>query len=91
VATPEEHARGMEGWMKWAEECGSKLVDGRFSHDQRTTTKWRSPSGQNITGYSVLHAEDMKEAKQLLKGHPYLRWRAACSIEVYETMPITGM
>jgi hypothetical protein len=33
----------------------------------------------------------MEEAKKLLQDHPHLGWNAACSIEVYEAMPLPGM
>ncbi len=94
AATPDQQKAGMEGWMKWAQRCGDKLVDlgaplmgglvlGANGENQHST--------KEVTGYSVLQANDMKEAITLLDGHPHLGMGGACSIEIHETMPIPGM
>ena len=92
-ASPEEQAKGMEAWMTWAKKCGNKLVDlgSPLNNGQSLTPAGSSASTKNVAGYSVLQAENMEEAKALLKGHPHLAWNAACSIEVHETMAIPGM
>ncbi len=93
-ATPEQQKAGMEGWMKWAQKCGDKLVDmgaplmGGQSLDANGAN---TNSSKEVTGYSVLHANDMKEAISLLQGHPHIGMGGACTIEVHETMPIPGM
>ena len=93
-ASKEEQAKGMEGWMKWAQKCGSQLVDmgaplmGGQALDPKGTSK---NSSKEVTGYSILQAKDMKDAMSLLQGHPHLAYGAACSIEVHETMPVPGM
>jgi hypothetical protein len=93
-ASPEEQAKGMEGWIKWAEKCGDKLVD---MGAPLVNGQALSPSGgitdsdKNVVGYSVLQADNMEEAKKLLDGHPHLGWNADCAIEVHETMPMPGM
>lgn len=90
----EEQAKGMEAWMAWAKKCGNKLVDmgaplmgGQALNPDGTSKN----SNKEVSGYSVLQAENMDEAKKLLQGHPHLGWNAACSIEVHETMPLPGM
>ena len=90
---PEEQAKGMEGWMQWAQKCGDKLVDlgSPLAGGQTLSPAGSSNSNLNICGYSVLQADNMDDAKALLQGHPHLGWNAACTIEVYETMPIPGM
>ena len=93
-ATPEQQKAGMDGWMHWAAKCGDKLVDmgsplmggQTISRDGKTKN-----STKEVTGYSVLRATDMNEAKSLLEGHPHLAYNAACSIEVHENMPLAGM
>ena len=93
-ATPEQQKAGMEGWMKWAQRCGDKLVDmgAPLMGGQALSVDGKSKnSNKEVTGYSVLQANDMKEAISLLQGHPHLAYNAACSIEVHETMPIPGM
>ncbi len=90
----EDQAKGMEGWMKWAQKCGDKLVDmgAPLMGGQRLSPDGKSAnSNKEVNGYSILQAEDMKGAIALLQGHPHLGWNAACTIEVHEAMPLPGM
>ena len=90
----EDQAKGMEAWMVWAKKCGDKLVDmgAPLMGGQEVLPNGKSKnSSRNVTGYSILQANNMDEAKKLLEGHPHLGWNAACSIEVHETMPLPGM
>jgi len=91
--TPERQAKGMEAWMTWAKKCGNKLIDmgAPLANGQSLTHNGITKSKKEVAGYSVLQAENMEEAKALLKGHPHLGWNAACFIEVHETMPMPGM
>lgn len=92
-ASPEEMAKGMEAWMVWAKSCGDKLVDmgNPLSGGIALNPDGKSePSTKEVCGYSVLKAENIEEAKNLLKGHPHLAWDGACSIEVHETLPVPG-
>jgi hypothetical protein len=93
-ASAEDQAKGMEAWMQWAAQCGNKLVD---MGTPLTNGQLLSPGGvsrasdKHVTGYSILQAENMNEARELLKGHPHLGWNADCSIEVHESMALPGM
>ncbi len=90
-ATPEEMQKGMEPWMAWAAKCGDQLVDmgSPLGGGQRLTASGSSPTDSEVTGYSILEAEDMAGAKALLEGHPHLDWAEGCAIEVYESMPMS--
>lgn len=61
-------------------EIGSPLGNG-----QTMSKSEGSPFKSDITGYSILQAEDMKAAKDLLKGHPHLEWGENTSLDVYES------
>lgn len=92
--TPEEAQEGMKPWMEWAQKCGDKLVDlGQPLHDgQKLSPDGNSrESNRGVVGYSILEANNMDEAKSLLKNHPHLQWRNDCEIEVHETMPLPGL
>ena len=92
--SPEDRAKGMEGWMKWAQKCGDKLVDmgAPLTNGQQLSPGGQSRNSDNdIVGYSILQAETMEEAKSLLDGHPHLGWNSKCTIEVHETMRLPGM
>ena len=80
--------------MTWAKKCGDQLVDlgsPLMGGQQLSLGGGSSNSNKGVTGYSILQANSMEQAKELLQGHPHLGWNAACSIEVHETMPLPGM
>jgi hypothetical protein len=91
----EEMAKGMEMWMQWAKKCGSHLVDlgsPLMGGQEISGDGSVKPSTKNVSGYSILQAENMEEAKSLLQGHPHLGpWNPQATIEVHETMVIPGM
>lgn len=90
-ATPEEKMEGMKPWMAWKESLGDKLVDlgnplmgGQRLYPDETS----KPATNDVTGYSILQAENMEEAKSLLKDHPHLKWTDGCDIEVHECVEL---
>ena len=87
-ASPEDMQKGMEPWMQWVAKCGDALVDlgSPLGGGQKLSKSGSSSSDKNVTGYSILQAEDMEGAKALLQGHPHLEWAAGCEIEVHESM-----
>ncbi|GBF24368.1 hypothetical protein MnTg01_00707 [archaeon MnTg01] len=88
--SPEEMKKEMEAWMTWAEKCGEHLVDlgTPLGTGQQINASGNLPSKTNVTGYSILQADNMAEAEDLLKGHPHLEWADGCQIEVHEKMPL---
>ena len=88
--SPEDHKKGMEPWMEWANKCGSNLVDlgAPLFGGQKLTKSGNSPSDSNVAGYSILQANDMEGAKALLEGHPHLQWIEGAEIDVYESAPM---
>jgi len=86
-ATPEQQAEGMKPWFAWKDSVGDKLIDFgsplmggiRLLPDGRT-----EKSKKEVTGYSLLQANDIEEAKSLIKNHPHLSWTGGCDIEVHE-------
>ena len=74
-------------WMTWAEKIGASLVNmgSPLGNGQNITSSGVTESTKNVLGYSILQADDMDEAKGLLKGHPHLEFGKGCEIEVYET------
>lgn len=93
-ASPEEMKKGMEPWMAWAKKCGDGLVDmgTPLGNGKRVGKSGAvSDSDKQVTGHSILQAEDMEAAVEMMKGHPHLSWVDGCEIEVYEMMPLPGM
>lgn len=92
---PEQQAKGMEAWMQWAQRCGDKLVDmgaPLINGQQLKPDGSVNNSKKEVAGYSILQAENMDEAKELLKGHPHIAgWHPEATVEVHETMAMPGM
>ena len=65
-----EMEKGMEEWMVWAAKCGDQLVDlgtplvggVKLSVDGSSEA-----SKREVTGYSILRAENMDQAKALME------------------------
>ena len=87
-ASPEDHKKGMEPWMKWAKECGDGLVDmgTPLGNGQMVSRNGSTTSKSDVVGYSILQAENMKKIVEMLKEHPHLTWAEGCNIEVHESM-----
>lgn len=86
----EDMQKGFDEWMKWKESCGDGLVDmgsplgnGKLVNKDTTT---EAPMG--IAGYSILQAESIEKALEMVKNHPHLMWDKSCTITVYEAMPM---
>jgi|SRR6185437_2139458 len=93
--TPEQQAAGMKAWMDWAQKTGSQLVDMGSPLDAGAVI---SPNGSShaskagASGFSIVQAENMEQAKALFKGHPHINgWSPEATIEIHETMAIPGM
>lgn len=89
-ASPEEMKKGMEPWMEWAKKVGSGMVDmgAPLGNGHKVTKSGATASDSQVTGYSILQAEDIDAVVEMLKDHPHLDWAEGCEIEVYESMPL---
>jgi hypothetical protein len=94
-ASPEENAEGMAMWRAWAERVGEKLADlgAPLMNGKRLTSRGlTTPSTRDVSGYSLIRAEDWEEVMSLLEGHPHLSgWHPEATIEVHEPMDLPGM
>lgn len=90
-ATEEQKMEGMKPWMAWQEKLGEKLVDmgsplmpGLHMHSSGE----EGSSSNDLTGFSIIQAANMEEAKDLIKGHPHLSWLPNCAINIHEWLPM---
>jgi hypothetical protein len=93
-ANPEEAAEGMKAWMTWSEKAGSQLIDfgtPLVGGQRLDKDGGAQASTREVAGYSIVEAEDMEAAKELMKGHPHLAWSDGCDIEIHETANPPGM
>lgn len=76
--------------MAWASKCGSGLVDlgAPLGNGQKLTKSGSSSSQREVSGYSILQAEDMAAAQAMMEGHPHLEWIGGCEIEIHEALPL---
>ena len=87
--SPEDKANGMKPWFAWKEKCGNALIDfgapllGGKSVDN--SGRWND-STKEVSGYSILQGENVKDIEKLIDGHPHLAWVPGCSIEIHECM-----
>ena len=92
-ASPEEMKKGMEPWFIWQKKVGSGMVDlgTPLGNGMKVTKSGVTPSEKEVVGYTILQANSMDEAVEMLKDHPHLDWVDGCSIEVHESLPLPGM
>ena len=88
--SPEDRQKGMEPWMAWMGGIGDALVDGGtpLGGGMNVSKSGSNPSSREVTGYSILQADDMDSAQALLVGHPHLDWGEGTEVEVHEMMPM---
>ena len=67
-------------------DMGAPLTSGRL-----VASDGVRDSDKQVTGYSILQAEDMDAAVKMLDGHPHLGWMEGCEIGVCEVIPLPGM
>jgi hypothetical protein len=91
--SPEEMQKGMQPWFDWFARVGSAMVDQGMPLGNGTsiTNDASKPSDLKVAGYSIIEADDMSKAKELLAGHPHLSFVPGAGIEVFEYLPLPGM
>lgn len=88
TASPEEMKAGEKDWMDWFDSLGEHLVDRGeyFSQGVRFVGSDVEDATGKVTGYSLIQADSMDQAKSLLENHPHLEWFEGCAVEAYEPM-----
>src|SRR3954447_18318059 len=91
--TREEAQQGMQLWFDWKEKLGAGLVDmgQQLGNAMAVTKDGVTKSDSNIVGMSVLQANSMDEALELVKAHHHLQWAEGAGITILEEMPIPEM
>jgi hypothetical protein len=89
--TPEQGAEQMALWQAWAGRTGKALLDFGSPFGPGTSVKddgtAGTPPGQ--TGYTIVEAASLDEAKSHLVGHPFLsEGKGRFAVDVYELLPM---
>lgn len=92
-STPEQMKAGMDAWGAWMARVGPVLVDGGspLGSGQHVEKGATAGSDMQVTGYSMLQADSMDAAVDMLRNHPHLDTPGGASIEVLESLPMPGM
>jgi hypothetical protein len=90
AATDEEREVAMAAWGAWFGGLGAAVIDAGNPFGASATvagdTSVSEGAPSALTGYSVLSADSLQAAGELVKGCPVLV--AGGSVEVYETIPV---
>ncbi len=91
--SPEQVAEVMGAWNQWAGQLGDGLVDfgTPLMNGVRVTPDGTSASDREVSGYSIIEADDLDAAVALAKDHPHLQMPGGCEIEVHEAQAVPGM
>ena len=84
----------MAQWGAWMEKIGDALVDIGLPMANGVAVVDDGSEGKplELTGYSIVQADDMDGAKALVEGHPFLSDKTGkFSVEIFELMPMPGM
>jgi hypothetical protein len=89
-ATPDEAQQGLKLWIEWGTKLGQSLLDpGKLlGNAMRVTPTSIGSADSNIIGMSILQAESMDNALDMVRDHHHLRWDAGCEILLLEELPI---
>lgn len=89
-ATPEEAQQGLQLWIDWQKKIGPGLIDpGKpLGNALKVTGSGITKSDTNVIGMSILQAETMDDALEMVKDHHHLHWAENCEIELIEEVPI---
>ena len=85
--SPEDMKKNMEPWTNWFKKIGSALVEagGPLGEAVSINNKYETPPAQ-ITGYSIIQAENIEEAKTIMEDQPFLTIIGG-TIEIREILP----
>jgi hypothetical protein len=89
-ATPEQAMEGMKLWGIWFQKLGTALVDpgGPLGNAMKVTKDEVEKSDSNVIGMTIVQANSMNEALDMVKDHHHLSWAEDCELVVLEEMPI---
>jgi hypothetical protein len=85
-----EAAEVISKWTNWMQGVGDALADvgSPFGPGTSLVDDGTTGTALSLTGYSIVTANDLDEARRLADGHPYLSEGSGnFAIDIYELMP----
>ncbi|WP_125609569.1 YciI family protein [Specibacter cremeus] len=89
--TPEQGAERMAAFGAWMEKAGAALVDGGSPFGSSASVRDDGTEGTagDLTGYTIVEADDLAAAKALTDGLPFLsNSDGKCAVEIFELLPM---
>jgi hypothetical protein len=89
--SPEDAAGVMDGWRSWMGTVGPALVDvgTPFGAGTSIVDDGSSADAISLSGYSIVEAGSLAEARALAESHPFLsQGQGNYAVEVYEMLPV---
>ena len=89
--TPEQGAERMAAFGAWMEKAGAALVDvgSPFGPSASVRDDGAEGTASDLTGYSIVEADDLAAAKALTDGLPFLSGSdGKCAVEIFELLPM---
>ncbi len=87
----EDSKKVMMAWKVWMEAVGSNLVDvgAPMANGLSIVDDGSEGVASELSGYSIVEANDIDDAKALAKDHPFLSEGAGnFAIDIFELMPV---
>ena len=87
----EEAGAVMAKWGAWMQKVGSALSDigNPFGPGSSLVDDGSDGAAASLTGYSIVEAGSIDEARGLADGHPYLsEGEGNYAIDIYELLPV---
>jgi len=92
-ASPDEMQKGMEPWFAWQKQWGAGIVDMGMPLDNshKMNKRGEMAGDSHIAGYSIIQADSMDKALEMMKNHPHLQSTEGAEVEVHEMLAMPGM
>lgn len=85
----------MKDWMTWGEKVGSNMKEmgAPLTKSQSIAVGGKTAdSNREVSGYSIIEAENMEEARQMMASNPHLNgWSPNATIEIHEAVDMPAM
>jgi len=81
----------MAKWAEWMGKVGPAMVDmGQpMANGEAVVDDGSAGTATQLSGYTIIQAEDMAGAKKLVDGHPFLSDKTGkFSVEIFELLPV---
>jgi len=84
----------MAKWGVWMEKVGKSLIDfgNPLANGVASVDDGSTGTATQLNGFSIIEAENLDVAKELVVGHPFLsEGKGNFKVEIHEMMPVPPM